>query len=300
MKPTASAATPNSPTPAQTGADALAWAVSSGAAPQVVAQLAARRRSRQRRRFTVAAGAAAIFALTAVIWQRTPAPTTAASSNPSGLTVSAPARRELPDGSVVDLKPGAEIAVEFSPALRRVVLRAGEAHFAVAKNPMRPFVVAVGGVEVRAVGTEFSVQARANAVDVLVTEGRVAVDHASEQAFVSAGELAVVTITESMTTPAIKVAAIAVAEQGQRLAWRVPRLDFSGTPLGEVVAQFNTHRRSGESPVPRLDLAPGLARLQVSGNLRADDTESLLLLLKNEFGIVGRPASDGTVQLARP
>ncbi len=80
------------------------------------------------------------------------------------MTVSAPERRELPDGSVVDLKPGAEIAVEFTPALRRVTLRAGAAHFAVVKNPARPFVVAVGDVEMRAVGTEYSVQARANAM----------------------------------------------------------------------------------------------------------------------------------------
>lgn len=291
---------PNSPPPAQTSADALAWAVASGAATHVIAQLASRRRSRQRRRLTVAAGLTALVALTFILSLPAPSGGAVAVGASSNLTISAPVRRELPDGSVVDLKPGAEIAVEFSPALRRVVLRAGEAHFAVAKNPARPFVVAVSGVEVRAVGTEFSVQARANAVDVLVTEGRVAVNHASEQAFVSAGELAVVTIIESTTAAAIKVAAIAVPEQGQRLAWRVPRLDFAGTPLGAVIAQFNAQTRSAGIPAPRLDLAPGLARLQVSGNLRVDDAESLLLLLKNEFGIVARPASDGTVQLARP
>ncbi len=217
----------------------------------------------------------------------------------SKLIVSAPVRRELPDGSVVELKPGAEISVEFTPALRRVVLRTGEAHFTVAKNPARPFVVAFGGVEVRAVGTAFSVRAGVRAVDVLVTEGRVAVDHAADHALVSAGELAVVTLTASTTTSAIQVASVAAPEQGQRLAWRVPKLDFSGTPLGDVISQFNLHARLTGSTMPRLELAPGLERLQVSGTLRANDVASLLLLLKNEFAIVAAPTADGALALVR-
>ena len=51
----------------------------------------------------------------------------------------------------------------------------GEAHFVVAADASRPFVVSAGAVSVRAVGTEFVVRYSAREIGVLVTEGRVAV-----------------------------------------------------------------------------------------------------------------------------
>ena len=50
------------------------------------------------------------------------------------------------DGTVVELKRGADISVEFSKRLRRVVLLRGEAHFQVAKNKDWPFAVDAGGL----------------------------------------------------------------------------------------------------------------------------------------------------------
>jgi transmembrane sensor len=85
-------------------------------------------------------------------------------------------REALTDGSLVELKDGSRIAVEFSEAERRVRLTGGEAHFTVAKDSTRPFIVETGGVAVRAVGTAFSVRLNAASVEVLVTEGKVAVD----------------------------------------------------------------------------------------------------------------------------
>jgi transmembrane sensor len=85
-------------------------------------------------------------------------------------------REALTDGSLVELKDGSRIAVEFSEAERRVRLTGGEAHFTVATDSARPFVVETGGVAVRAVGTAFSVRLNAASVEVLVTEGQVAVD----------------------------------------------------------------------------------------------------------------------------
>jgi ferric-dicitrate binding protein FerR (iron transport regulator) len=38
----------------------------------------------------------------------------------------------------------------------------------------------------------------------------------------------------------------------------------------------------------------------VSGSLRADDLDALLLLLRSDFGIVTEPQPDGTVALRRP
>jgi len=90
-------------------------------------------------------------------------------------------KRALPDGSVVELKDGSRIDVEYAPELRRVRLH-GEAHFVVAKDATRPFVVEAGGVAVRAVGTAFNVRLEGGTVDVLVTEGRVQVEAAASAA----------------------------------------------------------------------------------------------------------------------
>src|SRR5690606_20576679 len=52
-----------------------------------------------------------------------------------------PERRTLPDGSIAELPPGSEIAVQFSAQERRVLLTRGEAHFQVVTDHARPFRV---------------------------------------------------------------------------------------------------------------------------------------------------------------
>lgn len=91
----------------------------------------------------------------------------------------APARaatsRQLADGSVARLKEGAEIVEEFSAHERRIRLVRGEAYFKVTKDPSRPFLVQIGDITVRAVGTAFSIRYTVRDVDVWVTEGTVQV-----------------------------------------------------------------------------------------------------------------------------
>src|SRR3546814_10056817 len=52
-----------------------------------------------------------------------------------------------------------------------ITLEEGEAWFQVAHDAHRPFVVDVGSVRIRAVGTAFSVRRNPEGVDVMVTEG---------------------------------------------------------------------------------------------------------------------------------
>lgn len=88
----------------------------------------------------------------------------------------------LPDGSMVRLNTDSAVIANFSPSERRVRLERGEAHFTVAKDPDRPFIVMAGGIDVRAVGTAFNVRLLRDTVDVLVTDGKVAVAAASSEA----------------------------------------------------------------------------------------------------------------------
>jgi transmembrane sensor len=297
-----SAATPgrhagsaDQPSPVETGLEALSWAVSSGAAGEVVRHVEARRRRRVRRRIAGVAGIACLGLVGAWLFPRAPATLAMPPIAAASAVVVAPETRTLADGSIVELRRGAEILVEYGPSTRRVVLRAGEVHFQVTKDAARPFVVVASGVEVRAVGTAFSVDLGKRAVDVLVTEGRVAVT--SPPATVEATPAVAMVDAGQGTTVSLEVAGTAAVrsvpsgERRERLNWRVPLLEFSGTPLAEAIPMFNRHGRR------HLVLDPTLGRLQLSGTLRADDVDSLFLLLRNEFGIIAVPGRNGRTEL---
>ena len=315
----------------------LDWPQVAGQAEPVALAIEAFVRQRQRRRRQMGALAAGVVMLlaTGVAWRAeffsrdasrsvTARATTAAAST----VVSLPARQTLPDGSVVELKPGAEISVNFSAMStepRRVVLKGGEAHFTVTKNPARPFIVEADGVEVRAVGTAFSVQRGRGEVAVLVTEGRVAVDKSPPVravsdvapaadapitaptsappplAFVDAGSRAVVSI--GATSAAADVREVSAAELSAKLAWRGPRLEFNATPIAEVVAMFNRHAApQGTEPAAHLTLADSaLATLPLSGVLRADNITVLLQIMESSYGIQAerRPAGEIVLRKAR-
>ncbi len=121
--------------------------------------------------------AAPAIALAAFWWRAAPLTPTAGALAPVAPTWELK-RLILEDGSSVELNHGANVTTEFSASERRATLVRGEALFTVAKNPARPFIVRAGGVDVRAVGTAFSVRLDAAAVEVLVTEGRVALARA--------------------------------------------------------------------------------------------------------------------------
>jgi transmembrane sensor len=297
---------------------ALDWAVRTGAADEVLRELDLRAGRRRERRRAVGVTVIAALLVGGIVWQArrddsatistTQVSVATASKSP---IVSTPERRTLADGSIVELDENSEIAVAFSDAERRVTLTRGKAHFQVTKNTARPFIVSANGVAVRAVGTAFAVQLGGRAVDVLVTEGRVAVAKVAEMAsqpagapaaappeplaFVDAGKRAIVNLAaESGTKDSAEVRPVSAAEQDEQLAWRVPRLDLSGTPLGEVLPLFNQHSRT------QLVLGdPVLGRLQLSGILRANNTDALLRLLKTEFGVIAEPGRDHELVLRR-
>ena len=282
----------------------LDWARDIGEADRVIADLDRFLVRRRRRRLGAAASAAVVLVLGAVLWQPWQTGAPALGSRPPGNTlVIRPETRSLPDGSTVELNRGATLDVDFSNALRRVTLHGGDGHFAVTKDPDRPFIVAADGVEVRAVGTAFVVAPSAGRVAVVVTEGRVAISRSEEisrtgsaaprttaAVELSAGEgLRLSTARSSNSVPE----PMSATERSAMLAWRVARLEFSDTPLAEVVTMFNAHGAA------RLALADAsLGTLQISGVLRADDPESLLRLLDAEFGLAAAPR-EGTWHVRR-
>jgi len=220
----------------------------------------------------------------------------------------------LPDGSLIALKAGTRVEPSFTATERRVRLPAGEAHFTVAKDALRPFIVVVGSVEVRAVGTAFTIHASTEAVEVVVTEGRVRVDdHAGRNLVapaapttamppaLNAGHFVVIPVTTiSAAVAPLPVPALPATREVLERAesWRSPWLEFDTTPLAEVAREFNRHGARHSNLVLKVaDEAAG--RVLVSGTFRADSAAAFVRLLESSFGVSATHGTDGSVLLRR-
>ncbi len=283
---------------------AAAWSLldrlpETAAAP--VLEAATRRRSFWRRSIVIGSlAAAAALALVAVRLSR-PAPHSA-----SPVAAAGPRQFTLSDGTVVQLNSGGEVVEQFTAAERRVLLARGEAHFAVTKNPARPFIVHAGNVDVRAVGTAFNVNLQSAAVDVLVTEGIVQLKASAEAApayapvarapipLLSPGQRAVVSLSPVSPATAVVVTTATADEISRTLAWQAPLLRLGGQTLAELAVEFE--RRSGQ----RVILAePSLAQLRIGGRFRDDDLEGFTHLLATTLELNVERTADGALVLRK-
>ncbi len=275
--------------------NALRWMHGAHAEAALLAEVGravqARRRRRLRRMAALTSSAALIMGLWFFSGEKTE---TSRMGSPTAVVIE-PRRQVLADGTIVALREGAEITADFSGTARRVTLRRGEAHFAVVKNPARPFIVTALGVDVRAVGTAFSVGLGGAAVDVLVTEGRVAVEPAATAAAeVDAGQRARVPRAGAKT----EVSAISPAELAQASAWRVPHIEFSHTPLAEALTLINSRLAPAGHRLIAADPADDeLRALRLSGFLAADNAEGFLQLLESQFAVRVERSGHGPVLL---
>ena len=194
----------------------------------------------------------------------------------------------LDDGTVMELRAQTEVEVRFTSVERRVHLRRGEAHFTIARNPARPFLVNLGDVSVRAVGTAFNVIRNDGKIEVLVTEGRVRIEPArtpadspsAEYRHIHPGERAMLAEPLKSVPPTatervpLVVETLAPERIREALAWQGPRLVFLATPLAEVVAEFNRYNAL------KLSIAdPSLASIPVGGSFRAENVDAFVRLL---------------------
>lgn len=209
----------------------------------------------------------------------------------------------LSDGSVVQLNTGGEVVEQFTAAERRIILRHGEAHFSVTKNPARPFIVRADHLEVRAVGTAFAVNLQSAAVDVIVTEGRVQLARTSGKTpamagpDLNAGERAVLhhalTSTADLNQTFVRSRPDAT-EIATALAWREPLLRLGGATLAELAVEFE--RGTGK----RLVFAdPLLAELRFGGRFRADDIQGFTQVLAATLELEVEHVADGSIVLRK-
>ena len=277
-----------------------------GRADEALQRLGALARTRRIRRiWSAAAAGVAAAVLAATFWIQRP-DRLSRQRDASTITFLQPGHQVLPDGSQVDLNAGAKIAVDFSPGRRGIRLLGGEAFFSVAHDTARPFVVAASEVEVRAVGTQFSVRCDSREVAVIVTQGKVSlrraggaedrVEAALAPPTLAAGQGIRLTPTDWTARGALGGAAVrgySPAELSAALAWRNGQVKFNRTPLSAAIRIFN------EAGSERIVISDSqVARLPLSGTLTLGRPEAFVRLLEQGFGIEAVRAG-GAIELRR-
>jgi transmembrane sensor len=148
----------------------------------------------------------------------------------------------LRDGSTLTLNTDSSLRVRFLPWQRTVILKHGEAFFAVAHEKWRPFWVEVGGGRIRAVGTRFGVRKENDSVTVLLVEGRVLVNTVPEFNDQFAPQSQMLLPGEYIHYAGDGIQSR--AEQGNVLAltqWTTGRLSFTAASLSAVVRELNRY-----------------------------------------------------------
>ena len=214
----------------------------------------------------------------------------------------------LPDGSVIALNSDSRLGVSYGARHRDVRLQQGEALFEVARDPDRPFVVDAGMGRVEALGTTFAVRVDLDSIEVAVTHGRVRVFERHVPApgdgpparevptpaiLLATGERVVIVPPLAGAMPP-DAETVPMRELQRKLAWREGLLDFSETPLDEVVREVGRHTN-----LEILVEDESLRSLEFNGLFRIGDTGPLFGALKTSFGIDARYIDADTVSLSR-
>jgi len=249
-----------------------------------------------RRALQVALGTAAAAVLAALVLQFMPRNTEppVAQLAATGMRVEAFATAigeqrtvTLRDGSLLTLNTDSLVEVSLSEKQRQLNLLRGEAHFEVAHDVTRPFVVAAGALAARAVGTAFNIRLRAGqAADVLVTSGIVQVSGSapgSTPDSLLAGQL-----LELKPDGTREVQQLDATALESRLAWRRSVLIFDGETLAQALSEIARY-------TPRhIYLADSrLGNVRIAGYFPADNLPVLLGSLRANFGIVATDTDTG-------
>jgi transmembrane sensor len=199
---------------------------------------------------------------------------------------------DLGDGSRVTLNTDSVVEVAFDASQRNLRLVQGEAHFQVAHDPDRAFVVHAGTGIVRAVGTAFGVRLKDEGVEVSVTEGTVLVASgvsARADRFVALDEIElrdIATAVRAGQSIAYGHEAVSRLETlppdrlARKLAWQSGMLMFEGETLAEAVAEIS---RYTDTEIVIAD--PAIRGIPIGGYFRTGEVDALLAVLEDSFSI---------------
>lgn len=209
----------------------------------------------------------------------------------------------LADGSIVTLNTNTIVETVLHRDSREIYLRKGEAHFQVAHDRSRPFLVHAGDAVVQAIGTAFEVRVLNDEhVDVVVNEGRVEVRAATplpvpQSASQDSRRAAATTVRalnagERLSTASLDYAVMPITAQqlSSELAWREGAIVFDGEPLSEAIAEIE---RYTDARIIVSD--PQTAALRVGGRFRTGNVQEFFDALQTALPVSIRHAAAGVV-----
>ena len=198
----------------------------------------------------------------------------------------------LADGTQVELNAQTTIQVEMRGKQRRVRLAAGEAFFAVHKDPSRPFIVETPAGSVRVTGTQFNVCTETTgSLVVTVLEGSVQA-RPGETGGLSAAPVALTAGDRLSVGPAgIQRSALSANALDDALAWRQGQIVFDNAPLQEALARFARYHGRG------IAATPAAADLRVGGRFSLDDLDGFFSGLEEILPVKVTHTLSGTVQV---
>jgi len=208
----------------------------------------------------------------------------------------------LADGSVIRLNTDSLVSIEYTEAQRNLHLIRGEAHFKVAHDRKRPFIVHAGGGMVRAVGTAFSVRLKGPDVEVTVTEGRVEIASSNEDHKpVAGGKTAtrkyMTTLDAGQTAEYddMSIRSVNTVEPeiiSRKLAWQHGTLVFKGETLEQVVKEIS---RYTDTSIVISD--PDIRDMRIGGYFKTGEIDALLTVLQDNFDLHVERVDDNLIYL---
>lgn len=141
-------------------------------------------------------------------------------------------RLELGDGTMVWLNGGSKLVypTPFAADKREVTLE-GEAYFDVSHNAARPFVVHLEEMDVKVLGTAFSINTLGNVVKTALERGKVSLQAGSQSLFLLPGEL-------GTYNPEQKSLTKAEADLRVYTAWKDLDVYFNNNTLEEITSRL--------------------------------------------------------------
>lgn len=141
-------------------------------------------------------------------------------------------RDTLPDYSLVVVN--SHSAIKYTPGLTdktRFIQLTGEAWFSVTSDPLKPFIVSMGDLRIKVLGTAFNVRGLANIIEVAVTSGAVLVSKGDTAITVKGGQqLEYNTISQRFS--------ITGAFNPNKMGYATRIFNFENASLKEIVAQL--------------------------------------------------------------
>ena len=148
---------------------------------------------------------------------------------------------QLSDGSKVHLNYGSRIKYpQIFYGEKRELLLTGEAYFEVVHNPKKPFIVNTGKLNIKALGTEFNVNAYPDndKIETTLVEGKLVLEHYDLSSNIK--KVATIEPGQHVSYDLITVTFSGKSENiAKYIAWKDGKLVFDEAPINQVTERLS-------------------------------------------------------------